>query len=59
MKNLDKRMVWAIDTMVFWRSLSIHEICATSAKEFSAADTLCWGDIKLDKIEVDGIGKWC
>ena len=28
MKNMDKRLVWAIATMVFWVSLRIHEICA-------------------------------
>ena len=43
MRNLDKRLVWAIATMAFWGSLHIHEICATSAKEFSATDTIPWG----------------
>ena len=52
MRNLDKSLVWAIATMAFWGSLRIHVICATSAKEFSAADTLCWGDIKLDEVGV-------
>ena len=40
MRNLDKSLVWAIATMAFWGSLRIHVICATSAKEFSAAETL-------------------
>ena len=39
--------------MAFWGSPCIHGICATSAKKFSAADTLGWGDIKLDKVEVE------
>ena len=46
MKNMHRSLVWAIATMAFWGTLHIHEICATSAKEFSAADTLCWGTLR-------------
>ena len=54
MEKMDKRLIWDVATFPFWGSLRIHEILSEEKDKCCPDWTMVWGDIKLEKVEVEG-----
>ena len=50
----DKRLLWAIITMLFMGSLRPSEALCTHKLEYDEAKTLTWRDVKVVETEMDG-----